>query len=185
MGKAVQYPAALGKTCHRPAVVFLIEEKAGLLPVFHIDRIIDAVFADLGDGALRRCLTGKRIPASPLLQPFETADGSVVALKDAGDALPVFTQHLNEQREDQILEPLHPDGERLCHKDVGEPVHREAGETVRLAEDHAAAAQVLRIQHRLAVVPGILDAPPPKGFVKAVVCVAGDKAQTDLALAAV
>ena len=99
--------------------------------------------------------------------------------------LPVFAQDLGEQGEDQILAPLHPDGERLRHEDVRETVDRETREAVGLPEDDAAAAQILRSHHGPAVIPGVADAAAPEGRVECVVGVSGDEAQPDLALPAV
>ena len=183
--EAVEHPAALRELGRGQTVVFLVEEEAGLLPVLHVDRVVDPVFADLGDGACGRRLPGEGIPALVLLESLECPDGDVVALKDAVDLLTVCAQNLHNQRKNQIFDALHPHRKGLRDQKIGETIHREPREAVGLAEDHAAAAEVLRPQHGLAVVPGVLHAPPPEGRVEAVVGVAGDEAQADLALAAV
>ena len=52
MGEAVQHALAGRKSGHSLAIVFLIQEKAGFLAVFKVHFVINAVFADLGLGAL-------------------------------------------------------------------------------------------------------------------------------------
>ena len=47
MGKAVQYPGILAQPLDGQAVVFLVQEEAGLLTVLHIHLIAHAVFHDL------------------------------------------------------------------------------------------------------------------------------------------
>ena len=120
----------------------------------------------------------------PFSQTLERADRGVVALENAGDRLAVGAQHVEQEREQQLLDPLDPDRERLRHEDVRKAVDRQPREAVGLAENHTAAAEILRAQHGFAVVPGVLHAPPPEGLVEAVVGVAGEEAQADLALAA-
>ena len=53
VGKAVQHGVPGGKAGHRPAVVLLVEEEAGLLAVLEIHVVVNAVLADLGLGACR------------------------------------------------------------------------------------------------------------------------------------
>ena len=59
MGKAVQHSVACGKTCNSPAVVLLVKEEAGLLPILEVHMVVNAVLADLGLGACRMSLTGQ------------------------------------------------------------------------------------------------------------------------------
>ena len=95
MGKAVKHSLAPRQPRHSLTVVFLVKEKAGFLPVFHVHGIIDPVFADLRDGALG--MLGAP-PALILLHPFQRADRHIVALENAGDLLPVRTQLVKQQR---------------------------------------------------------------------------------------
>ena len=183
VGEAVQHPATPGKPRHGLAVELLIQEEAGLLAVLHVHLVIDAVFADLHQGALRRGEPGQGIPALALLQPLQLPDGHVVALEEAADLLPVLPQNLHQEGEKQIFDALDPHREGLRHQNIAKAIHRQAGEAVRLPEDQPAAVR-LPVHHRLAVAPGVLDAPPPEGRVEAVVCVAGEQPDADLALLA-
>ena len=99
MGKAIQHPPALCQPGHGQAVVFLIQEKAGLLTVFHVHGVENTVFADLRDRAFRRVLAGQREPSLVLFQALQGADGHVVALKQAVHGLAVLLQHLHQQEE--------------------------------------------------------------------------------------
>ena len=184
VGKAVEHAPPLGKACHGKAVILLVKEETRFLPVLEIDGIVYPVLAYLGHGALRMLLAGQFIPSLTLRKSFERADGNVVAFVYAVDPLPALSQHLDKQWEDHVLEPLHPNGERLRDEDVREPVHSQAGEAVCLAEDDAAAGHV-PAHDGAAVVPRVPDAALPELRVKTVVRVAGDEPQAYLALAAV
>ena len=72
---------------HRLAVVFLIQEEAGLLTVFHIHPVADAVFGHLRDRLCRRGQVGQGVPALHLLHPLQLSDGHIVPLVDASDVL--------------------------------------------------------------------------------------------------
>ena len=115
MGEAVQHPAAFGKPGHRQAVIFLVQEKAGFLPVFHVHAVNDAVFADFRDCAVRGRLPGKREPALVLLHALQGTDGHVVSLVYAPDLLPVLPEHLNQQRKQHGLDFFHAHGQGLGH----------------------------------------------------------------------
>ncbi len=54
MGKAVQYPLTSGNPGYSGAVILLVQEKAGFLPVFHIYQVSYPVFAYLCYGGFRR-----------------------------------------------------------------------------------------------------------------------------------
>ena len=123
------------------------------------------------------------VPALELGQPLQRADGGVIAFKHAVYHLPVGAQRLNEQGENNVLYPLHADGQRLRDEDIGKPVHRQAGEAVGLAEDKAAAGHI-RPHDGLSVIPGVFYAPRPEGRVERVVRVARNKADANLAVPA-
>ena len=95
--KAVQNGVSGSQTRHRPAVVFLIEKKAGLLAVLKVYMIIDAVLADLGLGGGGRRFAGQGEPSFLLFQPFLEAQSLVVALVNAVDLLAVRPQDLRQQ----------------------------------------------------------------------------------------
>ena len=179
--EAVQHALAPREPRDCLAVVFLVEEEAGLLPVLHVHGVENAVLADLRHGRERVLLSP---PALALFKALKGADGGVVALVDPLDPFSVCAQDLEQQGKEPVLDPLDPDRERLRGENVGKAVDRQTGKAVGLPEDDAAAGKVLRPHHAFAVVPGVLDAPPPEGLVKAFVGVAGEQAQPDLALAA-
>ena len=179
VGEAVQHRPPLSQPGHRLAVVLLVQEKAGLLAVFHVHGVPHAVFHDLRQGRGRGLLAGQGEPALVLLQSLLFPQLHVVALVDAGDGLAVGAQHLYQHGQQLSLDLLHAVGEHLHREQIVEPVHRQAREAVRLAEDDAAAVQVLRPQHGLAVLPGPAELALPEGVVKAVVGVAGEEPHPD------
>ena len=128
-------------------------------------------------------LAGERVPALVLLQSLKLAYCDVVPLKYAADVLLVLAQNLGEQREQRVLYALHADGKRLHDQKLRESIHRQAGEAVRFAEYHAAAAGVAA-HDDLAVVPRVFYAALPECRVEAVVRVAGDEADANFAFAA-
>lgn len=60
-----------------------------------------------------------------------------------------------------------------------EPVHRQAGQAVRLPEDYPAGGKVLGLQDGLSVLPGIAEAAEPEALVKRIVGVPGEEADPD------
>ena len=107
MREAIEHTLVSGKLCHRQAVILLVKEEARFLSVFHIDAVINAVFADLRHRVCRRGQTGQRIPALILRKPLLPAEGNIVPLKNAGDLLAVLAQHFHQQREHDVLAALH------------------------------------------------------------------------------
>jgi hypothetical protein len=86
-----------GKACHRPTIILLVKEKAGLLPVFKVYMVVYAVFTDLGLGGFRVALAGQGKPAFVLFQPLLGTQGFIVALIDAVNGLSVCPQYLGQQ----------------------------------------------------------------------------------------
>ena len=89
------------------AVELLVEEKARLLPVFNVHAVVDTVFADLGDRALRRLLIREGEPALALRQPLFFAQGHIVALEKAVDLFAVLLQNLDNKGEEHVLDLFH------------------------------------------------------------------------------
>ena len=185
VGKAVQHGFALCQLRHRQTVVLLIQEKAGLLPVFKVHRVDDAVFRDVHGGGLRRCFTGQGIPALVLGHPLPLPEGHIVALVDAADLLPILPQHLGQQGKQPVLDALHAQTEGLGHQHAFKPVHRQAGEQVGLSENDAAAAAVGFAHHRLAIVPRVADAALPEGVGEVIVGVAAHQTHPDPGVAVI
>ena len=181
VGKAVQHGVTCSKACHRPAVVLLIKEEAGLLAVLEVHMIVNSVLTDLGLGACRVSLTGQLKPAFVLLKTFLCAQSLIVALVDAVDGLAVGAQDFCQNGEEDGLELFHAHAQGLRDEDVAEPVHSQAGELVGLAKNDAAGRKVCRFQHGLAVVPCIFHPAAPERSIKGVVGIAGDQPHADLA----
>ena len=181
MGKAVQHGVPGGKACHSPAVILLVKEKAGLLPVFKVYMVVHAVFTDLGLGGFRVALAGQGKPAFVLFQPLLGTQGFIVALIDAVNGLSVCPQHFSQKREEHRLQPFHAHAQGLGDQNIVEPVHRQAGELVCLAKNEAAGGKVGGLQHGFAVVPCIFHPAAPEGSIKGIVGVAGNEPHPDLA----
>ena len=152
------------------------------MAVLYIHQIFDAVFYDLHNGRLRRLLAGQGEPALILGEPLFVPQGHIVPLEHAPDGLAVLPENLYQSGQEHLLDALHAHGQHLDAEQVVELVHRQAREGVRLAEDDAAAVQVIITHDALAVVPGPAELPLPEGLVKAVVGVAGDEPDPDLGL---
>ena len=179
MGEAVQHRPATGQLGHRLPVVLLIQKEAGFLPVFKVHGVADAVFLNIHRCKVRSLFTVHRMPALALLHALQLTDGHVVALIYTHHVLSVGAQHLQQQGEQLLLDELHAQTQHLRHQHTLEPVHRQTGEAVGLPEDHPAAAAILRPHDGLAIVPCVLDAPPPEGPVEPVVGVPGQHPYPD------
>ena len=78
MCETVEYLCAAAEFLDRQTVIFLIQEKSGLLSVFHIHDIFYAIFHELTDKSL------------DALHSFFFTLFCVTALIDASDLYPVF-----------------------------------------------------------------------------------------------
>ena len=113
MGETIQHCLASGQPGHCSAVILLIQEEAGFLPVFHIYQIFHAVFRDLRDGRSRGLFSGEMIPSLSLGQALLFPQSHVVAQKYAPDGLPVFPQDTDQRGQQKILDVFHSYGENL------------------------------------------------------------------------
>ena len=113
MGEAVQHRLPPGQPGYRPAVILLIQEEAGFLPVFHIHQILHTVFRDLGDGRSRGLLSREMIPSLSLGQALLFPQSHIVAQKYAPDGLPVLPQDTDQCGQQKILDGFHTHGEDL------------------------------------------------------------------------
>ena len=103
VGEAVQHSLARRKTAHRPAVVLLIQEKAGFLAVFYVYQIFDAVFHDLHHRTVRHGFAGEGIPALALSQTLLRPEGHIIPQKHAPDGLAVLPENVHQSREQEVL----------------------------------------------------------------------------------
>ena len=179
MGEAVQHRPATGQLGHRLPVVLLIQKEAGFLPVFKVHGVADAVFLNIHRCKVRSLFTAHGMPSFALFHALQSPDGHIVALIYTHHVLSVGAQHLQQQGEQLLLDEFHAQTQHLRHQHTLEPVHRQAGEAVGLSEDHPAAAAILRPHDGLAIVPCVLDAPPPEGPVEPVVGVPGQHPYPD------
>lgn len=113
-------------------VVFLIKEKAGLLPVLHIYLVLYAVFGYPGDRGGRLGQIISQVPALASIQTLELTDSYVVALEYAGNVYAFLCELLYELAVYGILYPFHTYGEHLRDEDVFVAVYGKAGQPLRL-----------------------------------------------------
>ena len=179
VGEAVQHRPATGQLGHRLPVVLLIQKEAGFLPVFKVHSVADAIFNNIHRCKVRNLFTAHGMPALALFHTLQTTDGHVVALIYTHHVLSVGAQHLQQQGEQLLLDEFHAQTQHLRHQHALEPIHRQTGEAVGLSEDHPAAAAILRPHDGLAIVPCVLDAPPPEGLVEPVIGVSGQHPYPD------
>ena len=97
VGAAVQHPAAGGQGRRGPAIILLVQEKAGLLAVDVVHVIADAVFYQLQMPVQVRGQAGEGVEALFLGQAFLVPQGGLVALVDGADRDAVILQQLDEQ----------------------------------------------------------------------------------------
>ena len=103
MGEAVQHGFSRCQTAHRPAVVLLVQEKAGFLTVFYVNQIFDAVFHDLHHRTVRGRFAGEGIPALALRQTLLRPEGHIIPQKYAPDGLAVLTENVHQSGEQKVL----------------------------------------------------------------------------------
>ena len=178
-------------------IVLLVEEEARFLSVLEIHLVANAVFHNLRrrgtehrslglagiDRVERagRILRGARKPSRSLGESFERAGRSVVALIESANRDAVFGQHFEKRGEDHRLQTLHPHRKRLSYENILEAIDDKAGEPVSFGEQNAACA-CIGAHHRFPVIPCPLHLPLPKGTVEAIVRIAGDETNANLAL---
>ena len=149
MGKAVQNVRSPADLMDGPAVVLLVQEKAGLLAVFHVHDVADAVFRD-GD----LCIKGLCQKSLEALQAFLFPYLGVAPFIDAPDLYAVFGEDLRKGRKDISLDPLAPQGQGFHYQDILVLVHGQAGQKVGFPEDDPAGGGVDDV---LSVFPGTAD----------------------------
>ena len=181
MREAVEHRAACRQLRCGEAVVFLIEEEAGLLAVHEIDAVGDAVLADLGLRHRRRGIEAvAEVEAAALLHALQRADVHIVALIDGAHRHAHFGEHAHEGGKDHVLAFFDAERQRLRHQHIAEAIDGQAGKLIRLAEDQAAAEKILRrMQHGAAVFRRPADAALPEGGVECVIGVGGEHAHAD------
>ena len=180
MGEAVQHPLARGQPGRRPAVVLLVQEEAGLLPVHVVHLVADAVLGDL-DEAVALGLQPRQIHVPlALFEAFLQPQGAFVPLVDHVDGYAVLLEFLHQQPEQYTLADLDAQGQNLRHQHAFEPVHGPARQPVRLPENEAAGGEVLA-HDGLAIVDSVADAAAEEGLVEGVVGVLGEDADQNLA----
>ena len=119
----------------RAAVILLVEEEAGFLPVDIIHVVQDPVFPDR-HMSVQVCLqTIQRHKTGPLLHALFLPEFNVIALVDRVNLFPACAQHLQQECKQLHLAQLHAQREHLCDQDRAKAIDRQARKTVCFAED--------------------------------------------------
>ena len=182
--EAVEHTLARRELRRRAAVILLVEEEAGFLPVDIIHIVQNPVFPDRYMSVQVRLQSVERHETGPLLHALFLPEPDVVALVDRVDLFTARTQHLQQECKQLHLSQLHAQREHLCDQDRAKAIDRQARKTVCFAEDQAAVIKILP-HDRAAVIDRILDAPRPERLVKAVIRIAREHAHADLGRAVI
>ena len=124
----------------------------------------------------------QRIKALVLTQTLQLPDRYIVALVEGGDLGTVLPQALDQRPEYPLLALFHTKGKGLGDQDVLKPVHRKAGELIRLTENQAAAAVIRRTHHRFTVIQRVAYPAAKKSLIKGIIGVAGKDPYPDLGM---
>lgn len=173
-------PRARRATARR--LYFWSRKKPVFLAMLHVHAVIDAVLADLRHGARGRDLPSSGNQPFPCSIPSRARMAASLRSKTPSITTPSSARTSTSSGKSISLMRSMPT-ERVCVTSrLFKAVHRQAGEAVRLAEDDA-AAETSAPMTVLRVVPGVADAAAPEVRIEAVVRVAGEQTDTDLALA--
>src|SRR5262245_25797099 len=176
VGEAIEHLASRGELAHAMAVLALVEEEAGLLPLFHVDAEVEAVFHDR---AARGVAVAPR-EAHASWQGLEFAHLGVRAFEDR-----LGGGELRERVQDQVAPALDAGGEELRHQHVGIAVDDQAGQAVGLTVHQAQRVGMAPRRQRLAQGESTLDPAAEKGRIHLLRRVEGPHARPDLRLGAV
>ena len=133
MRETVQYGLALDERCNRGAVLLLIEEEGGFLPVPDIDNVSDTVFSD---GYVGVKFLGKKTAGAG--KAFLFAYLGIASLINAADVDAILLQDLDKGSKKESLELFDSKGQRLDNKYILIFVNRESRKKVGFSEDDAA-----------------------------------------------
>ena len=172
MGETVQHFFAFAEALHSQTVVFLVQEEAGLLPVFHIHQIAHAVFQNLYFRVKR--LSDKSFQT---FHSFLLPDFGVAPFIDPADTDPVLGQYALQDLQDGEFQPVNSQSERFHHQHIRKFIHHQTRQKIRFAENEPAAAG---ITHRFPVVPRVSHPAFQKCFINEMFFLAGHKAHPDL-----
>ena len=182
MGAAVQYPHARSHLPYRQTVIFLVQEKACLLAVFHIHHVADPVLRNRKYCLFRHSGT-MYIPALFQRQAFFLPQGSLVALIDAADRDPALAKAADQGIVNNRLALFHAVGKHLGRKNIAIPVHRNPRQPVRFTVDQPAGGEIL--PHNLfPVSQGIFCPPGKEGVIKDLIGIGRQQPDTDPGLLA-
>ena len=113
VGETVQNMLTLGNFGHCLTIIFLVQEEARLLAIFHINSVFNAIFHNFrGHGAMirqQRC--GK--PRLALLHTFQKANFYIIALEKATNVFAHLLQNFDEQIKEHFLAQLNAQGQGL------------------------------------------------------------------------
>ena len=117
MGAGVEHRLPFSQRPQGAAVVFLIEEEAGLLSLLDIDPIADAVFCDFKFCGFREGFAEIK-PSPSLFQAFFFPQLRFIALIDAFDGDAVLRKFIDQCAVDDLLLSFHAEGEHFADEDV-------------------------------------------------------------------
>ena len=174
MREAVQYFRAAAEAVDRAPVVLLVQEETGLLAVFNIHDIADAVLGDLYFGIEG---SGKEpfLPGHAL----KLADFGVAALVNAAHRNAVFGQNAHQRGQQVSLEAVDAEGQRFNDENILIFVYSQARQEIGFSEQETTAGSV---DDLFPVLPCAAHPLCQKGRSYRIVAAAGEKADRDFGL---
>ena len=174
MCKAVQHFRIFAKSLDCQTVVFLIQEKSGLLSVLDVHFIFYTILFNLNDR--RKFFSDKSLGK---FHSFLAADLCITSLIDTPDLDPVLCKNILQRLNDRSLKAVDPKCQRLYYQHVRKLIHNKARKKICLPEDHAAASDVYDF---FAVFPGITDTLPQKVLIDLSVLISGEHTHSNLGI---
>ena len=161
MRKAVKHPQTFRSLANDQTVALLIQKVARLLAVFDIDVELQTVFINDLHRRYVRIVPGAFIQ----LKSFLCSRLDIIALINAADLRTVCAHHIQKNRIDVRLDPLHAGRCNLADENIVIAVHGQSRKKVCIAEYNTAVAQIVSLRH-LPVVPGRLNSSSEERFIK-------------------
>ena len=115
VSKAVEDMLALGNFGYGLTIIFLVQEEAGFLAIFHIHSVLDAIFHDFCSYLAMIGQKRRLKPLLTLLHALKQANLHIIALEKATDILAHLLQNLDEQIKEHFLAQLDAQRESLSY----------------------------------------------------------------------
>ena len=119
MREAIEHVLSRCELRRRAAIILLVEEEAGFLPVDIIHVVQDPVFPDRYMSVQVRLQSVERHETGPLLHALFLPEPDIVALVDRVDLFTARTQRLQQERKQLHLSQLHAQRESTCATRIG------------------------------------------------------------------